>query len=147
MVASVGHSQSHCLSRYCRSRRVRSAGQLCLAQAKSLNKEICLSVKRLHSVLAAQINYPDYSLFLSTAQPGPFDKSGRSPRLNQRSSCDDPSVLIRSGCGWVTCLWLCRLRKLPPFSTSTWMRRTNQRGSPRNRATRRPVALSHLGET
>jgi hypothetical protein len=59
MVATrLACASSLCISRYCRSRLVLSKAIVACA-AKSLNREICLSVNGPH-LFAAQSDYPDY---------------------------------------------------------------------------------------
>ena len=67
MVATrLACASSLCISRYCRSRRVLSKAMVACA-AKSVNKEICLSVNGCN-LFAAQTNCPDYLIVFEQRQ-------------------------------------------------------------------------------
>ena len=140
MVATrLACASSLCISRYCRSRRVLSKAMVACA-AKSLNKEICLSVNGC-TCLRPRVIIPTISLSLSNGTTRPVRKPAFTTVI-QKSSRRSPSSAVKSGM-WVGNLLVAnRLRRLP-FSASTGNddhARLTKRGSPRIATRRRPLS-------
>src|SRR5690349_4832096 len=72
--------------------------------AKSLNREICLSVNGC-TCLRPRVIIPTISLSLSNGTTRPVRILRSAPRSKNHPD-DRLQVLSSRGCGWVTCLWL-----------------------------------------
>src|ERR1700691_6150148 len=111
MATRLACAISLCISRYCRSRRVLSKAMVAGA-AKSLNKEICLSVNGCTRV-RDRVIVPTTSLSLSNGTTNPFEDLSSSPRSKNNLEQDRLPVPLSRECGWVTCLWLFGLEGSP----------------------------------
>ena len=101
-------------SRYCRSRRVLSKAMLACA-AKSLNKQICLSVNGC-TCLRPRLIIPTISLSLSNGTPRPVRRPAFTTVI-QKSSRRSPSTAVKSGM-WAGNLLAANRPIRLPFSSS-----------------------------